>query len=224
MRCAVFDLDGTLADTSADLIAAANQCFINAGITARLDPVADRRLGVLGGRAMLTEGFARAGLTGDAAPIRDYYQTLLNHYDDNICLKTRLYEGALSTVDQLRDAGWRVAICTNKPEYLAVKLIDQLGISDRFEALLGADTLPVRKPDPEHLFETIRRAGGAPDRAVLMGDSTTDLAAAAAAGIPCVLMVFDPPGPETDIYPVAATLTSYLPLTQTLDQLVPETA
>ena len=101
-----------------------------------------------------------------------------------------LYPGAVETLDALAADGWRLGLCTNKPAHLAEDLMRRLGVRDRFHALLGADTLPVRKPDPDHVWQTIDRAGGARARAVMIGDTVTDTGAAAAAGIPCVLMDF----------------------------------
>jgi phosphoglycolate phosphatase len=69
-------------------------------------------------------------------------------------------------------------------------------VLERFHALTGADTLPVRKPHPEHLNETVRRAGGDPARALLVGDSDTDRATARAAGVPSVLVGFGPSGAD----------------------------
>ena len=83
-----------------------------------------------------------------------------------------------------------VGVCTNKPERLAVALLDALGVRNRFPAILGADTLAVRKPDPLHLTETARRIGADPARAIMIGDTLTDLTTARRAGVPCVLTSF----------------------------------
>jgi phosphoglycolate phosphatase len=198
MRTAVFDLDGTLADTSADLVAAANACLAEAGVAARLDPVADAALAFAGGRAMLRAGFARAGLAatpaGGEAAVAAAYPRLLAFYAAGIDRHTRLYDGAAEAVEALRQAGWAVAVCTNKPVDLAELLLARLGVRGLFDALVGAGSLPERKPDPAPFHAAVARAGGAPGRAFLVGDTETDLITARAAGAPVALVTFGPEG------------------------------
>ena len=196
MKTVVFDLDGTLADTSGDLIAAANACFRAMGEGDQLDPAIDAGTALLGGRAMLTLGMKRMGRALDAATLDQYYPLLLEAYARDIDSRTVIYPGAMEAVAALKAAGYRVAICTNKPEALAELLLTRLGVRDAFAAMLGADTLPVRKPDPEHLLETARRAGGDPAQCLLIGDSNTDRKTARAAGVPCILVTFGPAGAE----------------------------
>ncbi|MFN3209150.1 MAG: HAD-IA family hydrolase [Roseovarius sp.] len=188
----VFDLDGTLADTSGDLIAAANACFRGMGAGDLLDPVADAGTALRGGRAMLLLGMTRLGRPDDFAEIDRQYPILLEAYGEAIDTHTVFYPGAMDAVEALRLAGHPVAICTNKPEALALKLMTSLGALDRFGALVGADTLAVRKPDPEPLREVVRRAGGDPGRCLLVGDTVTDRETARAAGVPSVLVTFGP--------------------------------
>lgn len=219
MRTAIFDLDGTLADTSADLIAAANACFVGRGHDAPLHPVRDALTAFKGGRAMLGLGVERLGLQD--LVIDEEYQTLLDHYGAHIDVHTTLYPGVLAALDRLTADGWVLGICTNKPEGLAETLLGKLGIRDRFTAMLGADTLPVRKPDPEHLFETVRRAGGDPARTVLMGDTTTDRDTARNAGVPIVLVGFGPMGGGIAEMQPDAILDHYDDLSTLLDRLIP---
>ena len=194
MKTVVFDLDGTLADTSGDLIAAANACFREMGEGDLLDPAADAGTALRGGRAMLRLGMQRLGRSEDAATIDAFYPKLIAAYAQDIDSHTFLYPGAMDSVGALKSAGYRVAICTNKPEALALELLRRLGVLDQFDAMLGADTLALRKPNPEHLRETARRAGGDPAQCMLIGDSDTDRNTARAAGVPCVLVTFGPAG------------------------------
>lgn len=195
MATIVFDLDGTLADTSGDLLAAANACFINMGQGAVLTP-ADAGTALRGGRAMLRLGMERIGRTGDEGEIDRQYPVLLKAYEDAIAVHTRLYPGAMEAVETLKTAGHAVAICTNKPEGLAHQLLGELGIRDAFGALVGADTLPTRKPDPAPFHEAVRRVGGQSAQACLIGDSDTDRNTAKAAGVPSVLVTFGPSGED----------------------------
>ena len=194
MKTAIFDLDGTLADTSRDLLYAGNACFVAAGYDAPLTHEAHAATAFAGGRAMLTLGAGILGLDWGEPEILAQYPRLLQVYEEHIDVHTTLYPGVVAALDRLAADGWRLGVCTNKPERLAEILMARLGIRDRFAALLGADTLPVRKPDPEHLFETIRRVGGDPERAVLVGDTITDRATSANAGVPSVLVSFGPTG------------------------------
>jgi phosphoglycolate phosphatase len=186
MRTVVFDLDGTLADTSADLLAAANACFA----VPVLGP-GDALTAFHGGRAMLRLGYQRLGVVGD---IERDYPRLLAAYAAGIDRETRLYPGAVAAVEALRVAGFRTAICTNKPEELAEELLKRLGVRDLFGSLVGADTLVVRKPDPAPYHLAVEWAGGVAWRSMLVGDTETDRLTGRAAGVPVALVTFGPEG------------------------------
>ena len=191
----VFDLDGTLADTSADLIAAANACFTARGLPALLDPAADALTAFHGGRAMLRAGYARipdGWLLPPEAEDQDFPR-LLDHYAGAIATHTRLYPGVETALAALAGQGHALAVCTNKPEALAETLLRELGIRDAFASLIGADTLPVRKPDPRPYQAAV--AGARPGaKSFLVGDTETDRRTAAAAGVPVALVTFGPEG------------------------------
>ncbi|MWD28007.1 HAD-IA family hydrolase [Aquicoccus sp. SCR17] len=198
MGTVIFDLDGTLADTSGDLLAAANHCFREMGEGDLLHLPDDAGTALRGGKAMLRLGFSRLGREGEAteAEIDRWYPELLHAYGEAIDTHTVIYPGAMEAVARLMEEGFRVGICTNKPEALAALLLDKLGVRAHFPALVGADTLFVRKPDPEPLRETIRRAGGDPSHAILVGDTVTDRETARAAGLFSVLVGFGPAGED----------------------------
>ncbi len=161
----VFDLDGTLADTSGDLVAAANACFRARGLGDLLDPVADALIAFHGGRAMLRAGYGRMSddtLLPPGAEDEDF-DSLLSHYGAAIAVHTQLYPGVEAALDRLAADGHRLAVCTNKPEALAETLLRELGIRDRFGAMIGADTLPVRKPDPRP-YQAAVEGAAAPSR------------------------------------------------------------
>ena len=192
MRTVVFDLDGTLADTSADLIAAANACFQGLGLGSPLHPVADALTAFHGGRAMLRLGFQRT--SGTEAMVDAQYPVLLDAYAACIDRETRLYPGAVDAVEELLRRGFATAICTNKPEGLAEVLLTRLAVRHLFGSLVGADTLPVRKPDPAPYLLAVTRAGGDVARSMLVGDTATDRDTGAAAGVPVALVTFGPEG------------------------------
>ncbi len=208
MRTVIFDLDGTLADTAGDLLAAANACFRDLELGDLLSRGADDGIAHRGGRAMLEAGFAR--VEGDwSEEIDRQYPRLIDYYDADIDRYTVLYPGIREAVSILGEMGYAVGICTNKPEGLAEKLMTSLEFRDAFASLVGADTLPVKKPDPAPFIEAVRRAGGDPERACLVGDTKTDRDTAAAAGAPSILVTFGPDGDEVGQLSPDALLAHY---------------
>jgi phosphoglycolate phosphatase len=202
MRTVVFDLDGTLADTSGDLIAAANAALEGPWLDPR--DAGDVATAFRGGRAMLRLGLARRAGEAEEAQVDALYPVLLDAYAGAIDVHTRLYPGAAQAVTDLRAAGLATAVCTNKPEALAQMLLVRLGIRDLFGALVGADTLPVRKPDPRPLHAALARVGGTAARALLVGDTDTDRETGRNAGVPVVLVTFGPEGARVaDLAPEA---------------------
>jgi phosphoglycolate phosphatase len=224
MRAAVFDLDGTLADTSDDLIDAANRTLAEAGLGRPLQPGRDRTIAFAGGRAMLRAGFVRREGGWEEAEIGRLYPRLVEIYGAALDVHTRLYDGVEAALARLAGAGWALGVCTNKPERLAALLLDRLGVARRFAAIVGADTLTVRKPDPKHVLETIARAGGVPEQAVLVGDTATDREAARRAGVPCVLVGFGPDRGAAELLAPEALVDHFDYLPDLLERLVPERA
>lgn len=208
MRCVVFDLDGTLADTSGDLLNAANACFRAEGHGDLLGP-GDAATAVQGGRAMLSLGWDRVGQPYGVADLTAGYARLVAAYAEDIATHTTLYPGAVEALEALRGAGFATAICTNKPEGLAETLIQRLGVRHLFGALIGADTLPVRKPDPAPYAEAVQRAGGAVARSMLIGDTDTDRKTGLAAGVPVALVTFGPDGHAVSRFAPEALLHHY---------------
>ncbi|MEX0283540.1 MAG: HAD-IA family hydrolase [Paracoccaceae bacterium] len=218
MRTVIFDLDGTLADTSGDLIAAANACFQAMGEGDLLDPITDAAISLRGARMMLRTGLTRLGRL-DEAVVDEWYPRFLEIYGQAIHVHSTLYDGAMEAVAEMKARGLGVGICTNKPEGLAEQLLQSMGVRDKFGSLVGADTLPVRKPDPEPLREAVRRLGGDPARTVLIGDSDTDRNTARAAGVPSVLVTFGPAGGDMAALQPEALLDRYADLPDLVDQL-----
>ncbi|QBX99502.1 HAD family hydrolase [Rhodophyticola sp. CCM32] len=221
MRCVIFDLDGTLADTSGDLIAAANAALGALGHPPQLVQGRDDATAFRGGRAMLKLGFERLGIPWSDAELEAGYPVLLKAYAKAIDVHTRLYPGAIDAVDRLRTAGLAVGICTNKPEALAETLMTRLGVRDRFDALVGADTLPVRKPDPAPYRLAVERAGGTLARSLLIGDTDTDRKTARAAGVPSILVTFGPDGRGVQRLEPEALLDHYDDLDTIIPRLIP---
>jgi phosphoglycolate phosphatase len=189
MRTVIFDLDGTLADTAPDLIGAANATAARRGWAA-LDPVADRGTAGHGGRAMLRLAATRAGAPAHDAAIEAAVPDFLRLYEARIADESRLFPGAVDCLDALSAGGWALGVCTNKPQGLARLLLEALGVAGRFGALVGADTLPVRKPDPAPLRHAAALLGARSGGVVMVGDTATDRLTARAAAVPCILCRF----------------------------------
>lgn len=219
VRTVIFDLDGTLADTSADLIAAANACFRGMGAGDLLDPAGDAITAFQGGRAMLRLGLERLGQP-DEALVNAQYPVLLEAYEAAIDRETRLYPGAIAAVEALRAAGYATGVCTNKPERLAHVLLTRLGVRGLFASLVGADTLPVRKPDPAPYVLSVEQAGGSVARSVLIGDTETDFRTGRAAGVPVVLVTFGPEGPGISRFAPDALLDGFDDLSALANRLL----
>ncbi|WP_068116850.1 HAD-IA family hydrolase [Tropicimonas marinistellae] len=220
MRTVIFDLDGTLADTSGDLIAAANGCFEALGHGPQLDPRADAATAFRGGRAMLRLGFERLGADDLEVRVDAQYQPFLERYGAQIDTHTRLYPGAMAAVETLRQAGFAIGMCTNKPEGLAEVLLQRLGVRSAFASLVGADTLPVRKPDPAPYRAAVDRAGGQVARSLLVGDTVTDRDTARACGVPCVMVTFGPDGRKVAALEPDALLEHFDALPSVVDRLI----
>ncbi len=185
----VLDLDGTLADTAPDLLDSLNHCLEHAGI-GPADPLALRTYVGNGARVMIERAFEARRHRLDPPRLDELQAVFLQHYIANMPGKTALFPGARGLLDRASDGGFALAVCTNKMEAMSVRLLEGLGIAGIFSAICGADTFSFRKPDARHLTETIRLAGGDPDRAVMIGDSRTDIDTAKAAGIPVIAVDF----------------------------------
>jgi phosphoglycolate phosphatase len=185
----VFDLDGTLIDTAPDLIDSLNHALSADGFGTVDQAQIGAHVG-RGGRAMIERVFALSQRRFDPEIVERHHEVFVEHYAAGIPGRSRPYPGVLEAIARAKEVGYVFAICTNKPERMAASLVERLGLSDLFGAICGGDTFAFRKPDPRHLTETIARAGGDPNRAVMVGDSRTDIDTAKAAGIPVVAVDF----------------------------------
>lgn len=185
----VFDLDGTLIDTAPDLLDSLNHCLGFAGLQ-RAAPDELRRFVGMGGRVMIERAFAAQRQALAPARLDELLAVFLDHYTGNIPGGSQPFPGVLAALDRLEQAGYATAVCTNKYERLSTSLLEALDLGQRFAAICGQDTFAFRKPDPRHLTETIRMAGGDPAQAIMVGDSRTDIDTAKAAGIPVIAVDF----------------------------------
>lgn len=183
----VFDLDGTLVDTAPDLVGALNIAMLAENLPVISLEVTKSLVGA-GARALVERGLAYHGAKPDAVRTEELIQMMLAAYEQAIAVESRAYPGVLEALLDLKSQGWRFAVCTNKPERYAIKLLAELKMLHWFEAVCGGDSFAFRKPDPRHLTETIAKSGGG--RALMVGDSRTDVDTARAAGIPVIGVSF----------------------------------
>jgi phosphoglycolate phosphatase len=185
----VFDLDGTLIDTAPDLMDSLNHTLVT-GELAAVDETDFKRFVGHGGRAMIERAYAAAQKKLELDEHDRLMQLFLDHYTANIPGKSRPYPGVLQAIARFEEAGYALAVCTNKYQANSLALIEALGLTKHFTAIAGQDVFPFRKPDPRHLLKTIELAGGDAERSLMVGDSQTDIDTAKAAGIPVVAVDF----------------------------------
>jgi phosphoglycolate phosphatase len=174
----VFDLDGTLIDTAPDLHAHLNEMLADLGRPGfALDDV--RPMVGDGARMLLRRGLDASGGLPEGVDIEARPQRF-----------GAIFAGVEAALQALGAAGVKLGVCTNKPQAPADRLLAELGLARHFPVVIGGDTLAVRKPDPGHLQAVLDRLGARPGCAVLVGDSANDVCAAAATGVPCILVSF----------------------------------
>jgi phosphoglycolate phosphatase len=184
----VFDLDGTLVDTAPDLIATLEAVFAREGLPA---PDGELRNMIGGGaRRLIERALERKNVKISGPEVQRLYACYIEHYAGHIAERSRPFPGLEPALDALAAAGCRLAVCTNKLEFLAVRLLEALGLAERFAAICGQDTFGLQKPDPEVLRRTVTRAGGDLHRALMVGDSETDIDMAREAAVPVVAVNF----------------------------------
>ncbi len=189
MLTIAFDLDGTLIDTAPDLIDTLNVTLAREGLrTVSFD---DARPMIGGGaRGMIERALSAEGVEAAQSEVDRMFKGFIEHYAEHIADRSRPFPLLEQTLNRLAAQGHRLAVCTNKIEWLAVRLLKTLKLDQHFACICGQDTFKVMKPNPEILFGTIKRAGGDPRQAVMIGDSETDIRTARAASVPVIAVDF----------------------------------
>ena len=180
-RCLLFDLDGTLIDSRADLTTSINLMLDELG---RAPLSLERVVTLIGeGVRLLVESALRATQESEPqdAEIDRALEIYRRHYRVHLLDQTRAYPGVYETLAALRYLP--KAVITNKPYDFSLHILEALGLRSHFEVILGGDSLPERKPSPLPLLEAARRCGCAPAESLMIGDSQVDVLAGRAAGM-----------------------------------------
>jgi phosphoglycolate phosphatase len=184
-RTLLLDLDGTLVDTVPDLASALNRLMASRGLA----PFSHKETAAMVGdgvTVLVGRAFAARGLTPDARAVGDF----AGDYGRHAAVESQPYPGIPALLAELTGEGWRLAICTNKPEAAARALLEALDLMKLICAVGGGDSYPARKPDPSHLLATLRDAGGEAGSAVMVGDHANDVVAARGAGVKSVFVTW----------------------------------
>ncbi|MBK1696121.1 HAD hydrolase-like protein [Rhodovibrio salinarum] len=183
----IIDLDGTLVDTVADLTTALNRLLASLDLCA-LSEVTVRKLVGRGVGQLVAWGIEAAGGRPDGQQLPELVQAYKDIYERDPVSHSSPYPGVLDTLARWQSETHTLAVCTNKPQVPSDKILRELALMPYFAAVAGGDRFKVRKPDGGHITATIELAGGDPERAVMIGDSRTDLDAARDASVPIVLV------------------------------------
>jgi phosphoglycolate phosphatase len=214
-RTLLLDLDGTLVDTAPDIAATLNRLMESR----ELAPFSLSETAAMigdGVAVLVRHAFAARGREPDDQAIAAFSTDYGRHAAD----ASRPYPGVPALLRDLVAGGWRLAVCTNKPEAAARSLLDSLGLAPLIAAVGGGDSFPVRKPDPAHLIATLRLAGGRPDRAVMVGDHANDVKAAHGAGVKAVFVTWGY-GPASMGDDAEAVVSDLVALARAIERLVP---
>src|SRR6201990_2458958 len=184
-----FDLDGTLVDTAPDLISALNHILDREGLPPVPLQSARNMIGA-GARKLIERGMELEGRVTSVEDLNRLTADFIAYYGDHIAEASRPFDGLENALDDLAGRGYRLAVCTNKLEWLSKRLLDELGLSPRFAAICGADTSGVSTPDPAILKQTVARAGGELASTIMVGDAGPDIGVARRAGVPVIGVEF----------------------------------
>ena len=183
----LFDLDGTLIDSAPDLVETLNIILKRHGRTT-LTISAVKKLVGNGARALLERGFKETGAPAenlDALTV-EFIET----YVPNCAALSRPFSGVIETLDTFANSGYRMAVCTNKPQAPSETILIELGLMQYFEVVVGGDFFPMRKPDPQHLLGALQLMDAPENPAIMVGDSYNDVASARNAGIPVIVVTY----------------------------------
>ena len=188
----LFDLDGTLIDTAPDLMNAHNHVMKKYGYetktTEDIRQLVGQGAASLIGRSVWGQAKKEFSQINNQEIKREMVKEFVDYYGKNISVESKLVKGVLEFLNWAKKSNISMGVCTNKQEYLSVKLLKEIKIYDYFEFIAGSDTFDFCKPDPRHLINVIDIMQGDVKKSLMIGDSETDAESAKAAGIPFILL------------------------------------
>ena len=183
----IYDLDGTLIDSARDMCVAVSRVLADHG----LPPITDQDARIFmgqGSKVTMGKAFAKNGRTLDDATLSSVTREFVRYYEADPVSHTTAFDGVADVVARFGRLGLKQGVCTNKFERPARIILEHLKLMPPITDVAGADTFPVRKPDPRHILMLVERMGGDASRTVMIGDSIHDVEAAHGAGLPAVLV------------------------------------
>ena len=183
----IYDLDGTLIDSAKDMQMAVSRVLADHD----LPPVTEDDVRIFmgqGSKITMGKAFAKNGRTLDDAALSAVTREFVRYYEADPVSHTTAFEGVPEVVARFGRLGLKQGVCTNKFERPSRMILEHLKLMPPITDVAGADTFPVRKPDPKHILMLVERMGGDPGRTVMIGDSIHDVEAAHGAGLPAVLV------------------------------------
>jgi phosphoglycolate phosphatase len=191
-RAIVFDLDGTLVNSVSSIAASLNALLAEEGLPP-VDPADVTDMVGDGGKKLLERGFARAGRRLGSGEVDGMFQRYIPMLEDMPPAPGDLYPGVRETLARLEADGLALGVCSNKPYGPSLAALRTVGLLDMFGAVIGGDSLPQRKPDPEPLLACLAKLGAEPDEAVMVGDNANDVGTARAARVPVIAVTYGYP-------------------------------
>lgn len=186
-KAVLFDLDGTLVDSAADLA-----CSINEVLAIRslgpLSILSVRDMIGHGIRTLVERAHHACGVPLPTEELDEATTSMHAAYANQLVHRTSLMPGAATAIDAAKSFGIPMALVTNKPQQFAREILNHFGLLSRFEVVIGGDTGPPRKPEPDMLLLATRQLGVVPDACLMVGDGQADIAAACSAGMPSLLV------------------------------------
>ncbi|SKA21845.1 phosphoglycolate phosphatase [Enhydrobacter aerosaccus] len=183
----IYDLDGTLIDSAKDMQLAVSNVLADHG----LPPVSEDDVRIFmgqGSKVTMSKAFAKFGKELDDQALAAVTREFVRYYEADPISHTVAFDGVAHVVEQFAGLGLKQGVCTNKFERPSRMILEHLKLMPPIADIAGADTFPVRKPDPRHILLLVDRMGGSPGRTVMIGDSIHDVEAAHGAGLPAVLV------------------------------------
>ena len=188
----LFDLDGTLVDTAPDLMNAHNHVMSKFGYptksTEEIRNLVGGGAGAMIGRSIWGQAKKEFGKIDDENIKKEMVKEFLDFYGKNILRESTLINGVKEFLTWSKKEKISMAVCTNKPEHLAIDLLKKINIYDFFEYVAGGNTFDFCKPDPRHITNMVEIMGGDIRKTIMIGDSENDANAAKAAGVPMILV------------------------------------